>query len=142
MIEWKEACHLIYELEQQTAFVFRAFNYPDKRDDLNEDLVKVFDDLYELNTLFIKKDCIDEWKINPIAFLDICNAFWEQVWIPYKNEYNLVREEIYLTETFKKIHYNYVLDTKLDKIEEIEKDAIDQKRTSYGNNQLLSTPSL
>lgn len=142
MIEWKEACELIYTLEKQTAFVFRAFNYPDKKKELNEDVVKVFDDLYELNTLFIKKDCIDEWQKNPIAFLDICNAYWEQIWIPYKNEYNLVREEIYLTETFKKIHYNYVLDTKLDKIEEIEKDAINQKRTSYGNNQLLSTSSL
>lgn len=142
MIEWKEACELIYTLEKQTAFVFRAFNYPDRRKELNEDVVKVFDDLYELNTLFIKKDCIDEWKINPVAFLDICNAFWEQIWIPYRNAYNLVREEILLTETFKKIHYNYVLDTKLDKIEEIEKDAIDQKRTSYGTNQLLSTSSL
>lgn len=142
MIEWKEACHLIYELEVQTSQVFRVFNYPDKKDALNEDIVEVLNDLQELNNLFLKKDCIDEWKINPISFLDICNAYWEQVWIPYKNKYNLVREEIYLTETFKKIHYNYVLDTKLDKIEEIEKDAIDQKRTSYGNNQLLSTPSL
>jgi hypothetical protein len=132
MIEWKEACELIYTLEKQTAFVFRAFNYPDKKDELNEDVKKVFDDLYELNTLFIKKDCIDEWKINPVAFLDICNAFWEQIWIPYRNEYNLVREEILLTETFKKIHYNYVLDTKLDKIEEIEKDALSIKETGYG----------
>ena len=142
MIEWKEAYHLLYELEVHISSVFRVFNYPDKKDVLNEDIVEVLNDLQELNTLFIKKDCIDEWKINPISFLDICNAYWEQVWIPYKNKYNLVREEIYLTETFKKIHYNYVLDTKLDKIEEIEKDAIDQKRTSYGNNQLLSTPSL
>ena len=141
MIEWKEACELIYTLEKQTAFVFRAFNYP-KNDEMNEDVKKVFDDLYELNTLFIKEDCINEWKVNPIAFLDICNAFWEQVWIPYKNEYNLVREEILLTETFKKIHYNYVLDTKFDKIEEIEKDAISQKRTAYGQNQLLSSSSL
>lgn len=132
MIEWKEACELIYTLEKQTAFVFRAFNYPDKKADLNEDIVKVFDDLYELNTLFIKKDCIDEWKINPVAFLDICNAYWEQIWIPYKNAYNLTREEIYLTETFKKIHYNYVLDTRLDEIEELEKDAITQKQTDYG----------
>lgn len=142
MIEWKEACHLIYELEVQTAGVFRVFNYPDKKDVLNEDIVEVLDDLQELNNIFLEKSCIDEWKVNPISFLDICNAYWEQVWIPYKNKYNLVREEIYLTETFKKIHYNYILDTKLDKIEEIEKDAIDQKRTSYGKNQLLSTSSL
>ncbi len=139
MIEWKEACELIYTLEKQTAFVFRAFNYPDKKDDLNEDVVKVLDDLYELNNIFLEKSCIDEWKINPVSFLDICNAYWEQVWIPYKNAYNLTREEIYLTETFKKIHYNYVLDTRLDEIEEIEKDAIDQKRTSYGTNQHLQS---
>lgn len=142
MIEWKEAYHLLYEIEVHISSVFRVFDYHNKRDKLNKDLIEVFDNLQELVNLFHRRDCIDEWQKNPIAFLDICNAYWEQVWIPYKNEYNLVREEIYLTETFKKIHYNYVLDTKLDKIEEIEKDAIDQKRTSYGTNQLLSTPSL
>ena len=132
MIEWKEACNLIYTLEQQTAGVFRVFNYHDKRDALNKDLIEVLDNLQELVNLFIKRDCIDEWQRNPVAFLDICNAFWEQIWIPYKNEYNLVREEVLLTETFKKIHYNYVLDTKFDKIAEIENDAIAQKRTDYG----------
>ena len=137
MIEWKEAYHLLCELEVHISSVFRVFNYPDKKDVLNEDIVEVLNDLQELNTLFIKKECIDEWKINPISFLDICNAYWEQVWIPYKNEYNLVREEIYLTKTFRKIHIIYLI-----QIEEIEKDAIDQKRTSYGANQQLSVSSL
>ena len=131
MIEWKEAYHLLYELEVHISSVFRVFSYHDRRDKLNPELVEVLDGLQELINLFHKMDCIHEWQRNPIAFLDICNAYWEQIWIPYKNEYNLVREEIWLTETFQKIHYNYVLDTKLDIIEELEKDAIAGKSTGY-----------
>ncbi len=138
MIEWKEAFHLLYELQVHISSVFRVFNYRDKRDTLDKDVVEVFDNLQELVNLFNNMNCIDGWRENPIAFLDICNAYWEQIWIPYKNEHNLVREEIWLTETFKKIHYNYVLDTKLDKIEEIEKDAIAQKRTDFFSRKQAS----
>lgn len=138
MIEWKEAYHLLYELEVHVSSVFRVFDYHDKRGLLNEDVIEVLDNLQELINLFHKMDCIDEWQKNPIAFLDICNAYWEQIWIPYKNEHNLAREEIWLTETFKKIHYNYVLDTKLDKIEELEKDAINQKQTDYFSRKQAS----
>lgn len=138
MIEWKEAYHLLYELEVHVSSVFRVFDYHDKRGFLNEDVIEVLDNLQDLINLFHKMDCIDEWQKNPIAFLDICNAYWEQIWIPYKNEHILVREEINLTETFKKIHYNYVLDTKLDKMEGLEKDAINQKQTDYFSRKQAS----
>lgn len=136
MIEWKEAYHLLYELEVHISSVFRA--HSDKMNTPDKDTVEVLNNLQELINLFHKMGCIDEWQRNPIAFLDICNAYWEQIWIPYKNEHNLVREEIWLTETFKKIHYNYVLDTKLDKMEELEKDAINQKRTDYFSRKQTS----
>lgn len=75
MIEWKEAYHLLYELEVHISSVFRVFSYHDKRDTLDKDVVEVLDNLQELVNLFNNMNCIQEWQKNPIALLDICNAY-------------------------------------------------------------------
>ena len=77
--------------------------------DVVDEVKETYDSLIELYNLIANVRIRKEWEANPVSFYDIIEAYYQQVWIPYKVEWDLTDEEIDLTHQFEAIHIEGVM---------------------------------
>ena len=73
-------------------------------DDVEDEIKETYDSLIELYNLIANVKLRKEWEANPVCFYDIVEAYYQQVWIPYKVEWDLTDEEEELAHQFEAIH--------------------------------------
>ena len=71
--------------------------------DVADDIKETYDGLIELYNLLANVRLREEWKVNPISFYDIVVAYYKQVWLPYKVEWDLTDDEVNLANQFEAI---------------------------------------
>lgn len=72
--------------------------------DVVDEVKETYDGLIELYSLIVNVKLRKEWEANPACFYDIVEAYYQQVWIPYKVEWDLTDEEEELAHQFEAIH--------------------------------------
>jgi len=91
-----------------------------------EDFIKeTYEALKEFLELLQSPREINEWKHNVVSFYDVCDAYYEQVWLPFYKEYinGLTDDEL-------QFHYNEIAQFQYTIIDVHHKD--DTYRSTYG----------
>ena len=73
-------------------------------DAVEDEIKETYDALIELYNLIANVRIRKEWEANPMCFYDIVEAYYQQVWVPYKTDWALNDDEEALGHQFEAIH--------------------------------------